>query len=110
MAKKDFDEYFLKMTAQHEQYKNILKELSEEVNKGMTDIDFYDNMEKQFQPFIQNYERLKFIKFLLDQPNKKSKLPQYRKAIKNSLSHLENSNSTEEVLRENENIIKGIKR
>ncbi len=108
MAKKHFDAYVKRLESQLEEYKRITEELSKEAQEGMTDINFVENFQQQVAPFTENYKRVLYIKFLLDQPNKKEKISKHRKALKKQLEKLGRENSPEAVLEENNNILKSI--
>lgn len=109
MAKKDFDEYVLKISKQYKEFQEVLKEVSKEAQENITSLDFMDNLKRQIEPLKQNYERVMYIKFLLDQPNKKSKLKKYNQSLKSSLKRLNKDNSLNNVLEENKFIISGLK-
>ena len=109
MAKKDFDEYVLKITKQYKDFKDVLAEVSKEAQQGLTDIDYIDNLEKQILPLKENYERIMYIKFLLDQPTRKDKIKNYKKRLQKSLVNLNTNNNTDNILKENEDIINKIK-
>lgn len=109
MSKKDFDEYFLQVANQYEQFKQTLEQISKEAAEGMTDIDFVENLQAKIIPFKQNYERLAYIKYLLDQPNRKHKIKKYQSSISKKVAKLDKSNSTQAVLQENKEILKDIK-
>ena len=109
MAKKDFDIYVKKIEAQYEDFKKVLEQVSKDAQAGMTDVNFVENLKQQIAPIKQNYERLMYIKYLLDKPAKKDKVAAYKRRLMNEMKKLEARNSTEAVLDENEKVIKGLK-
>lgn len=109
MAKKHFDEYVLKIKAQYEEMQRNLDQVAKEAQDNQTDLDFVERLKQNIEPFRANYQRVMYIKMLLDQPNKKEKVPAYKKRLETAIKAFEKSNSTEAVLEENENIIKNVK-
>lgn len=105
MSKKDFDKYVLVIENQYKQFKDTLEQVSKEIENTLTDIDFMENLEKQVNLYKQNYERVIYIKYLLDQPSRKKKLSKHNKMIFNKIKNLDKNNSTEAVLEENKKII-----
>lgn len=109
MAKKDFDKYVQVIINQYKDFENVLKTLSEEANANMTDISFVDDLKAQMLPLKQNYERIMYIKYLLDLPNRKEKQESYKRRTKKFISTLNASNSCNAVIDENNKIIENIK-
>ena len=109
MAKKHFDEYVLKIKAQYEEMQKNLDQVAKEAQDNQTDLDFVERLKQNIAPFRANYQRVMYIKMLLDQPNKKEKIPSYKKRLEKAMRELEKSNSTEAVLDENKNIINSVK-
>ena len=109
MAKKDFDKYVLTLENQYEEYKKVLKEIEKEVQEGKTDIDFYQNFQQQVLPIEQNYKRVLYLKFLLDQPQRKEKLKKYKKQIQKQIKQLGEDNSPSAVFNESKEVLKNIK-
>ena len=109
MAKKHFDEYVLKIKAQYEEMQRNLDQIAKEAQNNQTDLDFVERLKQNIAPFRANYQRVMYIKMLLDQPNKKEKIPAYKKRLEKAMRELEKSNSTEAVLDENKNIINSVK-
>ena len=109
MAKKHFDEYVLKIKAQYEEMQRNLDQVAKEAQDNQTDLDFIERLKQNIAPFKANYQRVMYIKSLLDQPNRKEKIPAFKKRLEKAMKDLEKSNSTEAVLEENEVIINNIK-
>lgn len=108
MAKKDFDDYVLKLSKQCDEFKKVLESISAEAQNNLVDLDYIDHVEQQKVRIEENYQRVLFIKFLLDQPAKKKKVNKYNKTLNKIKKTLSVKNSTEAVLQENESIIKDI--
>ena len=73
MAKKDFDEYFVKIRNQYFSLNKAMQELSEEVNNNMTDPKILESFNKTIEPIKTSYSTLLYIKYLLDKPTKRDK-------------------------------------
>ena len=108
MSKKDFDKYVLVVQKQYNDFKDVLEQVSKEAQNNPTDIDFMDNLQKQVDLYKQNYERVLYIKYLLDQPTRKKKIGKYNRMIFNKMKNLDKNNSPDEVLEENKKIINSI--
>ena len=109
MAKKHFDEYVLKIKAQYEEMQRNLDQVAKEAQDNQTDLDFVERLKQNIAPFKANYQRVMYIKMLVDQPNRKEKVPAYKKRLEKAIKALEKPNSTDTVLEENKNIINSIK-
>lgn len=109
MAKKDFDEYVLKMKAQYKELEKTLQILSKESEGTQTDIDYVERLKKTIEPIKVNYRRLMELKLRLDQPNRKDKLPAFKRRNAKLIKSLGESNSPEAVLEENQNILDSLK-
>ena len=82
MAKKDFDEYF---NQQYKAAEMALAMISEYValgEKQMMSQQQIDNAKKAFQPVIDSYKFLEYVKYLLDKPSKNQKKKLYEKQHK----------------------------
>lgn len=106
MSKKHFDEYVVKIKAQYEEMQRNLDQVAKEAQNNQTDLDFMERLRESIEPFKANYQRVMYIKMLLDRPNKKEKVPAFKKRLEKVLKELEKTNSTETVLEENQNILK----
>lgn len=85
MAKKDFDEYFRKISNQYFSLNKAMQELSEEVNNNMTDPKILESFNKTIEPIKTSYSTLLYIKYLLDKPTKTSKHKKFEKQNKKVL-------------------------
>lgn len=108
MSKKDFDKYVLVIKKQYEDFKNNLDQIALEAQSNMTDIDYVSRLQNQVMRYKENYERVMFIKYLLDQPVKKSKINSFKKQTSKNLNKLDNCNNLNNVLKENESIINNL--
>ena len=108
MSKKDFDKYVLVIQNQYNEFKSTLEQVSKEIENTPVDIDFMEKLKEKVNLIKQNYERVMYIKYLLDEPVKKSKVAKYKNQIKKKLLSLEKENNVDSVFKENQNLIKSI--
>lgn len=109
MSKKDVERYYLQMSDQLHEMKENIKDFEELCKNGMVLPERVQQLEDMVKPFNSNFERLSYIMFLLNQPNKKEKVKKYERQIKKSKSKLNPENSTQAVLEENKQVIENIK-
>lgn len=82
MAKKDFDRYYNQVYIQYKELQENLKELSEELEKGMVTPEQVQQLKSTLSPIVTNYQTLSYIKYLLDLPASKSKKNRFKKQTK----------------------------
>ena len=75
MAKKDVVLYFLQMEDQYLEMLDNLKEFKEMAASGAIAAEEYEQAAEEVDVLKQNYERIAYIMFLLNKPNRKSKSP-----------------------------------
>ena len=110
MSKKDFDDYLIKVESQYSEMKKNLESVAKEVQDNPSDLDFIETLKERIAPFKQNYERLMYVKYLLDKPVRKKKTLKYNRMMINKLKELEEKNSLESVLEENESVLNNMKK
>lgn len=109
MAKKDVEQYYNLVCKQYVDMTNAIKELSKEVETGMAPPELLDNLKKTAHPLMQNYQRIAYIMFLLNEPKRSKKKAKYRKQLKNKLSTLSEEDSLENSIKENAEAINAVK-
>lgn len=109
MSKKDFDDYLIKVESQYYEMKKNLETIAKDVQDNPSDLDFIDTLKERIAPFKQNYERLMYIKYLLDKPVRNKKTFKYNRMMVNKLKELEEKNSLESVLEENNTVLNNMK-
>ena len=77
MALKDVKEYYYHMTAQFMELKADLADFEEAFAKGYITEDKLEAVKEELIKVEVNYERLSYIMYLLEMPNKKQKKPGY---------------------------------
>lgn len=107
MAKKDFDEYFLKISKQYFSLEKAMQELSIEVNQKMTDPKVLESFSKTIEPIKTSYSTLLYIKYLLDKPTKNSK---HKAFDKQNVKVLEKSKGYQDkdFIEKNDKILKSL--
>ena len=73
MARSHIVQYYLEVEYQYLEMLDTLKELNELVKEGKVDIENYEQQVSEVQKLKENYERISYIIFLLNKPNRKSK-------------------------------------
>lgn len=108
MSKKAVEKYYKQICNQYVEMLQDIRDLEQEVAKGIVPPEFIDRLEEQIAPLKQNYERWAYMMFLLNQPQRKSKHPAYKERNKKFLNSLDTSNSIEATIAENESTLKHI--
>lgn len=83
MAKRHVIRYFLEVEHNYVETMEVLKELQELANQGKVEESTYLNVEKDLEVIKTNYERIAYIIFLLNKPNR-SKKEAYEEKINKS--------------------------
>lgn len=104
MARRHVIKYYKEV---QDQYIEMLHQANE-FEKALKDEFITQEQITQYKEIVaklkENYERLSYIMFLLNMPNKKSKEARYKKQNKNIVNYLNNS-SEEFVLKEDEDVL-----
>lgn len=108
MSVKDVRDYYDKVCEQYLEMKSELADFTEEANKGLIEPERIEQAKQAIQPLMNNYERISYIMFLLNQPANKKKVARYKKQQKKKIANLSENNSLDAVLKENECSIKNI--
>jgi len=102
MSKKDFDEYYNKITAQYDEMKDSLNEFAEMCQQGIVEPERYEAFIQTLTPIKESWMTLTYVKYLLDLPVNKNSRQRYKqqstKLLNNvdarfTSSGIENSNS-----------------
>lgn len=109
MSKRHFDEYVKQVMKDYQEILDDIKDLEKEVSENMTDPDVLDNFKAGIQPVMDNYERVMYLKFLLDKPNKKDKEKKYNSMNRKFLSKISPSNTAGETLKESKTALERVK-
>lgn len=69
-----------------------------------------DNLKQQVNGIKQNYDRLSYIMYLLDMPNKKSKVSKYERQEHKRLDKVPVEDREESIIEENKQALKSLKK
>lgn len=108
MSVKAVKKYYDQICAQYTEMLQDIKDLEQEASEGLVEPERIDRLKEQIAPIKQNYERWAYMMFLLNEPQRKAKQAQYRRANKKLLKSLDSKNSLDAVLQENESARKNI--
>ena len=108
MSRKDFDEYYNKIYSQFYSLNEVFEDLSKEVAEGMVEPERQKQLELTIQPIRDSYQTLRYIKYLLDKPAKKSKEPRY-KSMNRKLLEATKGYHDEDFINKNDEILKSLK-
>ena len=104
MAKRHVVDYFNKVADQYHEMLNELKDFEDECNKGLVEPEIFDNFKKIIEPLKNNYMTWSYVMYLLNLPNRESKVKIIKRRENKKL--VPNCNSIEE----NENVLKSLKK
>ena len=106
MSKKDVNAYFNKICEDYHELIETLHEMEEEASKGLLSPEKLQQMKDYIEPIKINWQRISYIMYLLNKPQKKAKVNKY----KNQNQKLIHENSTlNDVHKENYDYINKIK-
>lgn len=109
MSKKHFDEYYAQVCAQYEEMKKVSEELSKECERGVVSPEQVENMKAVCQPLRDNFQIMSWVAYLLNQPNKKSKIKAYEKRNKALTKNLDKKHCINNKIEENNQVISKLK-
>lgn len=110
MSKKHIDEYFGQVFKDYRNMLDTLKTLEKECQEGLVEPERIEQFKANILPLMNNYERVLYIKFLYDMPNRKEKVATYKRNNKKFLESIKKENMSEETLKENQEVLKVIKK
>ena len=86
-----------------------LKEIEKDLANGLVEPEFLERLQEQIKPIKDNYLTLSYIMFLLNQPNRDSKVRKYEQQNKKLLSSIPFENTKEGKISQNNETIKNLK-
>lgn len=110
MSKKHVDKYFNQVLKDYNEMVRTIKVFEKECNEGLVEPERLEQIKQNINPLMSNYERVLYIKFLYDMPNRKEKVPTYEKNNKKLLANIKKENMVEETLKENKEVIDAVKK
>lgn len=106
MAVKDVKEYYFKLIAQKAELEADLADFEEALKNGFITEEQMQAAKDELVPYQINLDRLTYIMYLLELPNKKAKKAKFAKQNKKILNELEKRNADEQsVISENKSAL-----
>lgn len=109
MAVKDVKEYYDKVCDQYVEMLDNLKEMQEAYELGNISQEQFENLKKIIEPLKSNYERISWIMYLLNIPQRKKKVKKWKKQNDVLMSKYEKKNDIESTLDENSKALSQMK-
>ena len=106
MAVKDVKEYYFKLIAQKAELEADLADFEEALKSGFITEEQMQAAKDELVPYQINLDRLTYIMYLLELPNRKAKKAKFAKQNKKILNELEKRNADEQsVISENKSAL-----
>ena len=111
MSKKDVEKYYIKMTSDYTEMKNVLEELQNNItdDSATSYINQINTIKEQVKLLEANYKRLSYIMFLLNMPNNKKKKSGYIKREHKKLDIIPKEHRQKAIEEEHSSILNNIK-
>lgn len=101
MARKDFEEYYLKIKEQYFSTVNMLSKLGEEAGEKPIDPQIISNLEMVLAPVKNSYLQLAYIEYLLNLPKDKKIKARNKQQFEAQFSKLSEVAKPETILNNN---------
>ena len=106
MATRDVKEYYFKLIAQKAELEADLADFEEALKNGFITEEQMQAAKDELIPYQINLDRLTYIMYLLELPNRKTKKAKFAKQNKKILDELEKRNADEQsVISENKSAL-----
>ena len=105
MSVKHVKEYYDNVCNQYHEFIEELKDFEQLCNEGMVAPEIIEQAKQAIEPLKDNWQKLGYIIYLLNKPNKKSKQDRYDKATKTLTS---NSITDMQVYQQNKEAISNL--
>lgn len=106
MAVKDVKEYYFKLIAQKAELEADLADFEDALKNGFITEEQMQAAKDELVPYQINLDRLTYIMYLLELPNKKAKKAKFARQNKKILNELEKRNADEQsVISENKSAL-----
>lgn len=109
MAKRHVIKYYLEVENTYIEMQETLKELQKMASEGKVEESVFLNAKEEIDIIKNNYDRLSYIMFLLNKPNRKSKNDYDEKINKSWYDYLKSS-SKEAIMDESRDALKEFKK
>ena len=106
MAIRDVKEYYYKVQAQYLEMKADLEDFNEALRAGHITEEQLESAKADIMQLEQNYNRLTYILFLLEQPRRKEKVEAFNNRNESLVNYFKTEQaSEEEVIEENKSVL-----
>lgn len=109
MSKKHVEQYYEEVCAQYKEMLENIHDFEELAQNNIISPERLEEYNKNIITLKTNWERISYIMFLLNKPNKKEKQKKYERQNQKLLNGLDKNNSPESVLEENRKVIENQK-
>lgn len=107
MAVKDVKLYYNKMFKQYLEMKNDIADFEQAFKDGFITEDKLEDVKNDVAKVEENYNRLSYIMYLLEIPNRSNKKERYKQNTKKVIDYLDYKKATEEAVSfENQSTLK----
>lgn len=112
MSLRDVKEYYMRMTSDYLELKNTIDRLEAEVTEDTAPIvlENIHRLKENAEKVQENYNRLNYIMYLFDMPNRKSKKARWVNQNKKRLKEIPEKDRMAFVTKENQANIDGLKK
>lgn len=109
MAVKQVREYYNAISEQYVEMLDTLREMEADAENNLISSEQVDAMRATVEGIKSNYQRVSYMMYLLDTPQRKSKVEKWDKQNRKKISNLDSNNSTEACLNENKKALSELK-
>ena len=110
MSIRDVRKYHMRMTADYKELKDTLKKLESEITpeSSKNAIQSLDTIKKQVAVVEENFNRINYIMYLLDIPQRKKKQQRWEAQNKKKIDSIPEKDRLDNIHNENKNMIKSL--
>lgn len=111
MAVKHVKQYYEEISNQYHEMLDTLKDFEKEASEGLVEPERIEQIKQTIKPLKDNYERWSYMMFLLNRPNRNSKVNKWQK-LQNQINknkNFDSKNTLEAVTQENEETLQKLK-
>jgi len=110
MPAREVKRYYYAILNQYLEMKESLKDFNEAFEKGYFTEDQLENVKADIARLEENYNRVSYIMYLLEMPNRKEKQTKYKNTNKNLVEYFKVHNAdTDSVVSENKSLLDSIR-
>ena len=109
MAVKHVKEYFHQISNQYLEMLSELRDFEKLADENMFSPERLDQIKETIKPLKDNYERWSYMMFLLNKPNRNSRVKKWQKQNEKLMNNLNTKNSVNSVIEENNNVLSTLK-